>query len=58
MLNQIKIDDKNMALSSYQRQYLQLLYKIMQRHIAEGKPPKDLVEQALKVGRLAKIPQA
>ena len=58
MLNQTKIVDKNMALSNYQRQYLQLLYMIMQRHVAEGKPPKDLVKQALKVGRLAKVPEA
>ena len=47
-----------MALSNYQRQYLQLLYLIMQRHIAEGKPPKDLVKQARELGRLAKIPDA
>ncbi|UCE55372.1 MAG: hypothetical protein JSV31_08000 [Desulfobacterales bacterium] len=58
MLNQNEIVDKNMALSNYQRQYLQLLYMIMQRHIAEGKPPKDLVKQARQLGRLANITDA
>ena len=58
MLNQNEIVDKNMALSNYQRQYLQLLYMIMQRHIAEGKPPKDLVKQARQLGRFVKITDA
>ena len=58
MLNQNKRDIKKMVFNNYQRQYLQLLYMIMQRHIAEGKPPKDLVKQARQLGRLAKITDA
>jgi hypothetical protein len=58
MKKQHEIAEKNMALSNYQRQYLLLLYLIMQHHIAEGKPPKDLVKQARELGRLAKIPDA
>ena len=51
------MDSNEKKILEHTRRYLGLQYLITQKHLTGEHPPKDLIMQALDVGRLAGIPE-
>jgi hypothetical protein len=55
-LKLLSMDEEERKKLKYRYQYLNLSYKIMQFRMNGQNPPMDLIDHAIEIGRLAKIP--
>ena len=51
------MDPKEKKILENTRCYLSLQYLLTQKHLTGEQPPKDLIMQTQKIGRLAGIPE-
>jgi hypothetical protein len=49
--------DQEKKLIKYKKQYLNLVNRITRLQLAGEDPPKELLKQTQKIGRIAKIPE-
>ena len=51
------LTDQEKELIKYQKQYLNLVYKITRLQLSGEDPPEELLKQAQEIGRVAEIPE-
>ncbi len=51
------LTDQEKELIKYQKQYLNLVYKITRLQLSGENPPEELLKQAHEIGRTAEIPE-
>ena len=51
------LTDQEKELIKYQKQYLNLVYKITRLQLSGEDPPEELLKQAQEIGRAAEIPE-